>query len=131
MLDNLIDSKNYRVVFFNNNTARLSKKLSQFQNFLLIKLSMAKLADLRSNLSKEEKEEYEKFRSNPSSMTSSKDVRGNSKKDSSQKNNLVRDASPVSDNETTTKGQKTFHKKQKNFLYKKKIKTFQTFHFFK
>ena len=30
--------------------------------------SMAKLADLRSNLSKEEREEYEKFRSNPSKM---------------------------------------------------------------
>ena len=34
---------------------------------------MAKLADLRSNLSKEEREEYEKFRSNPSKIKDNAD----------------------------------------------------------
>ena len=32
---------------------------------------MAKLADLRSNLSKEEKEEYEKFKTDPSKLKNS------------------------------------------------------------
>ena len=37
---------------------------TNFEKFEIL-CSMAKLADLRSNLSKEERDEYEKFRSDP------------------------------------------------------------------
>ena len=55
---------NYNIIFLHDFNFYTKNGLSMTNHIY----SMAKLADLRSNLSKEEREEYEKFRSNPSKM---------------------------------------------------------------